>query len=67
MVNKRILIRIVFVILIANEIECLGGVCDDYFDDCFDFFNENGIFTSDYLVNKHWYEAKKNGLVLKIF
>ena len=26
----RILIRIVFVIFIANEIDCLGGVCDDF-------------------------------------
>ena len=30
----RMLIRIVFIIFIVNEIDCLGGVCDDCCD-CF--------------------------------
>ena len=34
----RMLIRIVFVIFIANGIDCLGGVCDD----CCDCFKEKG-------------------------
>ena len=32
MANMRTLIRIVFVIFIANEIDCLGGVCNDFCD-----------------------------------
>ena len=30
MVNMRMLIRIVLVIFIANGIDCLGGVCDNW-------------------------------------
>ena len=30
MVNMKTLIRIVFVIFIANRIDCLGSVCDDF-------------------------------------
>ena len=64
----RILIRIVFVIFIANRIDCLGGVCDN----CCDCFKEEikedekeEIAIS--LINTHWYNVKKNNLVLKIF
>ena len=59
----RTLIRIVFVIFIANEIDCLGRVCDDCCD-CFKEKDEN--ITADSLVNNIWYKHKK-GLVLKIF
>ena len=36
MANMRTLIRIVFVIFIANRIDCLGEVCDN----CCDGFKE---------------------------
>ena len=39
MANMRMLIRIVFVIFIANGIDCLGGVCDN----CCDCFKEKKI------------------------
>jgi len=68
----KTLIRIVFVIFIANEIDCLGGVCDDCCD-CFkeeieeyEEIKEDENNTAKSLVNKGWYESKKN-LVLKIF
>ena len=65
MVNMKTLIRIVFVIFIANGIDCLGGVCDNCCD-CFKDKDENeGIAIS--LVNDDWYKSKKNNLVLKIF
>ena len=56
MANMRMLIRIVFVIFIANGIDCLGGVCDnccDNFCDCFkekDEYEEKAIS----LVNNIW-------------
>ena len=39
MANMRILIRIVFVIFIANRIDCLGEVCDNCCD-CFNCFKK---------------------------
>ena len=59
----RILIRIVFVIFIANGIDCLGRICDD----CCDCFKEKENITAEFLVNKDWYNAKENKPVLKIF
>ena len=61
----KTLIRIVFIIFIANVIDSLGGVCDDCCD-CFKDKDENeGIAIS--LVDDDWYKSKKNNLVLKIF
>ena len=64
MANMRILIRIVFVIFIANGIDCLGGVCDNCCD-CFKNKDEN--ITPESLVNDNWFKAKGNNLVLMIF
>ena len=62
----RTSIRIVFVIFIANRIDCLGGVCDDCCD-CFKDKDEN-ITAESLLVNNDWYKYKKgNKPVLKIF
>ena len=67
------LIRIVFVIFIANGIDCLGGVCDDCCD-CFkeeimeyEEIEEDKNNTAKSLVNDNWFKAKKNNPVLKIF
>ena len=65
MVNMRMLIRIVFVIFIANGIYCLGS------DNCCIFPKYENIIkyeniTAESLVNEDWYNAKKN-IVLKIF
>ena len=80
MTNRKTLIRIVFMIFIANGIDCLGGICDNCCD-CFNCFKdkdenekieeyeeikEDENNTAKSLVNKGWYESKKN-LVLKIF
>ena len=67
MANMEMLIRIVFVIFIANRIDCLGVVCDNWCN-CF----KEGIKgdennTAKSLVNTGWYNAKKENLVLKIF
>ena len=63
----RILIRIVFVIFIANRIDCLGGVCDNWCN-CFkEGIKEDENNTAKSLVNTGWYNAKKENLVLKIF
>ena len=62
MANMRILIRIVFVIFIANRIDCLGGGCDNCCN-CCDCFKD---ITAEFLVNNNWYNSKDN-LVLKIF
>ena len=78
MVNMRILIRIVFVIFIANGIDCFGKVCDNCCD-CFKDKDENEKIeeyeeikedennTAKSLVNNIWYNAKKGNIVLKIF
>ena len=73
MANMRMLIRIVFVIFIANVIDCLGSVCDNCCD-CFkEEIKENEEIEKDKnnpaknLVNYDWYNAKKNKPVLKIF
>ena len=58
MANMKMLIRIVFVIFIANRIDCLGGVCDNWCD-CFNCFKEK---KAESLVNKDWYNAKKISL-----
>ena len=58
----RTLIRIVFVIFIANGIDCLGS--DNCCDNCCDCFKEK---KAESLVNKDWYNAKKENLVLMIF
>ena len=65
MVNMRMLIRIVFVIFIANGIDCLGNVCDNCCD-CFKEKDENEEIAISLVANL-WYNAKKNNLVLKIF
>ena len=67
-------------IFIANGIDCLGGICDNCCD-CFNCFKdkdenekieeyeeikEDENIKVESLVNKGWYESKKN-LVLKIF
>ena len=74
----KTLIRIVFVIFIANGIDCLGGVCDNCCD-ClkkkdeneeikeYEEIKEEGKITAKSLVNNIWYNAKKNKPVLKIF
>ena len=81
MTNMRMLIRIVFVIFIANGNKCLGGVCDNCCDDCCDCFKEEikeyeeikdeGNITAKTLISNDWYYAKEknkeNDLVLKIF
>ena len=49
MVNMRMLIRIVFVIFIANGIDCLGGVCDNCYD-CCDYYRKKGYQKVNYLA-----------------
>ena len=83
MVNMRMLIRILFVIFIANGIDSLGGVCDN----CCEYLKEkknkneeinkdkekedekkeDENITAESLVNDNWYNAKKENLILKIF
>ena len=73
----KMLIRIVFVIFIANGIDCFGSVCDNCCDNCCDCFKreikeyeeikEDKNITAKSLVNDDWYYTKKNNLVLKIF
>ena len=65
MANMKILIRILFVIFIANGIYCLGS------NNCCNFpKNENitkeGNIIAESLVNYDWYNTKEN-LILKIF
>ena len=82
MANMRILIRMVFVIFIANRIDCLGGVRDNCCDCCCDcckineykgineyeeIKNENENITAESLVNKDWFEAKKKKSCAKDF
>ena len=63
----RMLIRIVFVIFIANGIDCFGSVCDNCCN-CFkEEIKEDENNTAKSLVNTGWYNAKKENLVLKIF
>ena len=73
----KTLIRIVFVIFIANGIDYLGGVCDDCCD-CFkeeieeyEEIKEDENNTAKSLVSDDWFKAKENNkennLVLKIF
>ena len=82
MANMRMLIRIVFVIFIANGIDCLGRVCDDCCD-CFkeeekkeeikeyEEIKDEGNNIAKSLVNWFWFDDKEknkeNDLVLKIF
>ena len=61
----RTSIRIVFVIFIANGIDCLGGVCDNCCD-CLKISKDEKI-TAESLVNVFWYKAKKDDLALMIF
>ena len=67
MTNMKTLKRIVFVIFIANGIDCLGGVCDNCCE-CLkeDEKKEDENITAESLVNKGWHDHKE-GLVLKIF
>ena len=79
MVNMKTLIRIVFIIFIANEIDYLGRVCDDCYDCCDccegkdeeinknEEIKEEGNVTAESLVNEVWYHPKKENLVLMIF
>ena len=65
MVNMRMLIRIVFVIFIANGIDCFGSY------NCCNFPKDENIIkdeniTAKSLVNKGWHDHKEN-LVLMIF
>ena len=52
----KTLIRIVFVIFIANVIDCLGEVCDNCCD-CFNCFNKK---KAESLVNTDWCKAKED-------
>ena len=61
----RILIRIVFVIFIANGIDCLGSYNCCIFPKYENIIKDENI-TAKSLVNIVWYSTKKN-LVLKIF
>jgi len=73
----KTLIRIVFVIFIANGIDCLGEVCDNCCDNCCDCFKggikedeeikKNKNNPAKNLVNNDWYNIKKENLVLMIF
>ena len=65
MANMRILIRMVFVIFIANGIDCLGSNNYCSFLEYENIIKDEDI-TAESLVNIFWYSAKKN-LVLKIF
>ena len=74
MVNMKTLIRIVFVIFIANRIDCLGSVCDDFCGcrDClkkkeYEEIEGDENNPAKELVNKDWFKAKKNKPVLKLF
>ena len=60
----RILIKIVFVIFIANRIDCLGSDSCCNCCDCFNCFKKK---KAESLVNDVWYRAKENKPVLKIF
>ena len=74
MANMRILIRIVFIIFIANGIDCLG---DNNCCNCFKEKDEEtkeyeeiegeGNITAESLINKDWIKTKENNPVLKIF
>ena len=77
MVNMRMLIRIVFIIFIANGIDCLGGVCDDCCD-ClkekkekekkeYVVIKEYENITAEFLVSTNWYNTKEKTTVLMIF
>ena len=71
MAKMRILIKIVFAIFIANGIDCLGEVCDNCCD-CLKVKEYEEIEGDENdpakeLVNKDWYNAKKNKPVLKMF
>ena len=62
----KTLIKIVFIIFIANGIDCLGS------DNCCNFLKYENIIkdeniTAKFLVNKDWYNAKKENPVLMIF
>ena len=62
----RTLIRIVFVIFIANRIDCIGSNNYCSFSEYENIIkDEDNIIES--LVNKDWYNAKKNKPVLMIF
>ena len=63
MANMRMLIRILFVIFIANKVVCFGGICDN----CCNCFKDKNI-TANLLVNNNWYNSK-NGkdFVLELF
>ena len=63
MVNMRTLIRIVFIIFIANGIDCLGSI----YDNCCIYFKNKETESLVNLVNIGWYDSKKNNLVLKFF
>ena len=65
MTNMKTLKRIVFVIFIANGIDCLGEVCDNCCD-CLKISKDEKI-TAESLVNVFWYKAKKDDLALMIF
>ena len=59
MANMKTLIKIVFIIFIANGIDCLGS--NNYCS-----FSEYENITAESLVNYDWYNAKED-LILKIF
>ena len=66
MVNMRMLIRIVFVIFIANGIDCIGSdICCNFPKD--ENITKEGNITAESLVNSIWLSKKKNNPVLKIF
>ena len=65
MANMRILIRMVFVIFIANGIDCLGSNNYCSFLEYENIIKDEDI-TTESLVNSVWYGHKEN-LVVKIF
>ena len=74
MANMRMLIRIVFAIFIAKGINSLGSVYDDFCGCCdclkkkeYEEIEGDENNPAKELVNKDWYNAKKNKPVLKMF
>lgn len=77
MVNVRILIRIIFVIFIANGVNCLGSICDDFDNccECCDFsqikeFEEVGDYSQIEIidfVNADWLDNIPKEHIIKIF
>ena len=62
MVNMKTLIRIVFVIFIANGIDCIGSdICCNFPE--YENITKEGNITAESLVNNNWYNIQKNNLI----